>query len=140
MFRVDSRHHLMSLLSMLGPSPDWFIGVSALELCLKNCSWVADKMINLYLWDAGTDSGVTYLARDLPTIPQERIRRITSSSPNLAESPFYDPTGAPMKPFARLTISRQRIYEKVCDDDSRFNSISDFDDDDNRCKCAVQYG
>ncbi|KAH7644159.1 spondin-1-like protein [Dermatophagoides farinae] len=137
-FRVDNRHHLMSLLSMLGPSPDWFIGVSALELCLKNCSWVADKSINLYLWDAGTDSGVTYLSRDLPTIPQERIRRITSTSPNLPESPFYDPSGAPMKPFARLTISRQRIYEKVCgDDDNRF-SISDFDDDDNRSTdCSV---
>nr|XP_027204140.1 spondin-1-like isoform X2 [Dermatophagoides pteronyssinus] len=137
-FRVDNRHHLMSLLSMLGPSPDWFIGVSALELCLKNCSWVADKSINLYLWDAGTDSGVTYLSRDLPTIPQERIRRITSTSPNLPESPFYDPSGAPMKPFARLTISRQRIYEKVCgDDDNRF-SISDFDDDDNRsADCSV---
>ena len=45
----------------LGPTPDWIVGVSALELCLKNCSWVGQKTLNLYPWDAGTDSGVTYM-------------------------------------------------------------------------------
>lgn len=43
-----------------GPTPDWIVGVSALELCLANCSWVGQKMLNLYPWDAGTDSGITY--------------------------------------------------------------------------------
>lgn len=60
-FRVDRLHHLVSLLTMLGPSPDWIVGVSALELCLRNCSWVAEKVMNLYPWDAGTDSGYTYI-------------------------------------------------------------------------------
>lgn len=50
----------MSLVSMLGPSPDWIVGVSALELCSRNCSWVENKTLNLYPWDAGTDSGITY--------------------------------------------------------------------------------
>ena len=104
----------MSLLSMLGPSPDWIVGVSALELCLKNCSWVNEKVMNLYLWDAGTDSGVTYLSPNAPTIPQERIKRITATNPNTPESPFFDSSGAKMKPFAKLTVSRQRIYEKAC--------------------------
>lgn len=43
------------------PSPDWIVGVSGLELCLKNCSWIEHKVLNLYPWDAGTDSGVTYI-------------------------------------------------------------------------------
>ncbi|RWS26881.1 hypothetical protein B4U80_04927 [Leptotrombidium deliense] len=116
-FRVDRKHHLMSLVSMLGPSPDWIVGVSALELCLKNCSWVAEKQMNLYLWDAGTDSGITYLSPNQPTIPQERIRRITSTNPSNSESPFFDHLGAKMKPFAKLTVTRQRMYEKLCDDD-----------------------
>ena len=110
----------MSILSMLFPSPDWIVGVSALELCLKNCSWVTEKVMNLYLWDAGTDSGTTYLSPKKPTIPQERIHRITSTTPNLANSPFYDPNGGRMKPFARLTVSRQRIYEKLCGENSTF--------------------
>ncbi|PRD38258.1 UNVERIFIED_CONTAM: Spondin-1 [Trichonephila clavipes] len=115
-FRVDKYHHLMSLLSMLGPSPDWIVGVSALELCLKNCSWVTEKVMNLYPWDAGTDSGHTYLTSKSATVPQEKIRRITSSTPNNPLSPFYDSTGQPMKPVARLTVTRQRVYDKNCDD------------------------
>ncbi|KAK7086885.1 Spondin-1 [Halocaridina rubra] len=116
-FRVDNRHHLMSLVSMLGPSPDWIVGVSALELCLRNCSWVDQKTLNLYPWDAGTDSGITYDSANAPTIPREKIRRITNSYPNDPKSPFHDPTG-PMKPLARLTITRQRVYEKSCADTS----------------------
>lgn len=115
-FRVDRHHHLVSLLTKLSPSPDWIVGVSSLELCLKNRSWVIEKVMNLYPWDAGTDSGVTYINSKQPTIPQEKIRRITSSSPNSEESPFYDPSGVQMKPVARLTITRQRVYEKSCDD------------------------
>ncbi|XP_050689773.1 spondin-1-like isoform X2 [Eriocheir sinensis] len=115
-FRVDNRHHLMSLVSMLGPTPDWIVGVSALELCLANCSWVPHKTLNLYPYDAGTDSGVTYESANSPTYPKGKIRRITSSYPNDPASPFYDPTGKPMKPLARLTITRQRVYEKSCSD------------------------
>lgn len=43
------------------PSPDWFVGVAALNLCLRNCSWTDSKIIPLYPWDAGTDSGISYL-------------------------------------------------------------------------------
>lgn len=136
-FRVDKNHHLMSLLSMLGPSPDWIVGVSALELCTKNCSWIGEKVMNLYLWDAGTISGVTYLSKNTTTIPQERIRRITSQSPNSIESPFYDSTGVRMKPIARLTVSRQRIYEKACGDEETRYGMSDFEDDDGRSDCMV---
>jgi len=62
-FRVDSNHHLISLVSMVDPSPDWIVGVSGLELCLPNCSWVENKVHNLYPWDAGTDSGPSYMVR-----------------------------------------------------------------------------
>ena len=59
-FRVDPNHHLVSFVTTMDPSPDWFVGVSALELCLTNCTWVENKELELYLWDAGTDSGPTY--------------------------------------------------------------------------------
>lgn len=64
MFRVDRRHHVVSALSALGPpsahTPSWLVGVSALELCLRNCSWVASKTMNLYPWHAvATTPGVS---------------------------------------------------------------------------------
>ncbi|EFN80621.1 Spondin-1 [Harpegnathos saltator] len=115
-FRVDRRHHLMSLVSMIDPSPDWIVGVSGLELCLSNRSWIEHKELNLYPYDAGTDNGITYLSPNSPTVPQELIRRITSTYPNDSRSPFYDPTGLDMKPLAKLYLNRQRLYEKTCDE------------------------
>lgn len=45
---------------------------------------------------------------------REFIRRITAEWPAHKDSPFYDENGGKMKPLARLTLSRQRLYEKNC--------------------------
>lgn len=50
----------MSFLTMMGPSPDWNVGLSAEDLCTKDCGWVQKVVQDLIPWDAGTDSGVTY--------------------------------------------------------------------------------
>lgn len=59
-FSVDRAHHLMSFLAMLGPSPDWNVGLSGEDLCTRDCGWVQRLVKDLVPWDAGTDSGVTY--------------------------------------------------------------------------------
>lgn len=59
-FRVDWIHHLVSFISMISPSPDWFVGIHNLELCQEDCTWVESKIIDLYPWDAGTNNGKTY--------------------------------------------------------------------------------
>lgn len=53
-------------------------------------------------------------ASDQPSRPQDYIRRITSESPNNNDAPFFNPSGQKMKPLARLTLLRQRLYEKNC--------------------------
>lgn len=45
---------------MLGPSPDWLSGLTKLNLCLPNCTWTDGYMEDLYPFDAGTDSGLSY--------------------------------------------------------------------------------
>lgn len=45
---------------MLGPSPDWNVGLSAEDLCTKECGWAQKVVQDMIPWDAGTDSGVTY--------------------------------------------------------------------------------
>lgn len=62
-FRVDRVHHKVSLASMFGPSPDWVVGVSGLNLCNADCSWTDSLDIDLYPWDAGTDNGISYMVR-----------------------------------------------------------------------------
>lgn len=59
-FSVDRHRHLMSFLTMLGPSPDWNVGLSAEDLCTKDCGWVQKVVQDLIPWDAGTDSGISY--------------------------------------------------------------------------------
>lgn len=154
-FRTDRHHHLISILSKLGPSPDWMVGVSGLELCQADCTWSSQRMVNLYLWDAGTDSGASFTASDMPTRPQDRIHPFSgsqrglnssdsSTTPNPSNSfdemflyqsanggsgvgpggeqvatsnnqqPISGQSTTTMKPFARLTVTRQRIYEKSC--------------------------
>uniref|UniRef100_U5EYT8 Spondin-1 n=1 Tax=Corethrella appendiculata TaxID=1370023 RepID=U5EYT8_9DIPT len=131
-FRVDSNHHLVSIVSMIDPSPDWIVGVSGLELCQPDCSWIENKVLNLYPWDAGTDSGPTYESPDQPTYPQEAIRRIKSNYPNDPRSPFYDSSGSEMKPLARIYLSRQRLYEKKCE-----SSGETGDQSEEKPECAV---
>lgn len=53
---------LVSLVSMLAPSPDWFTGIKKVPLCNTSSglwldSWTTDM---LHPWDAGTDDGATF--------------------------------------------------------------------------------
>ncbi|XP_042547624.1 spondin-1 isoform X2 [Dipodomys spectabilis] len=103
-FSVDRTRHLMSFLTMMGPSPDWNVGLSAEDLCTKECGWVQKVVQDLIPWDAGTDSGVSYESPNKPTIPQEKIRPLTSL--DHPQSPFYDPEGGSITQVARVVIER----------------------------------
>jgi Spondin_N len=74
---VDERHPLVSLVTMIAPSPDWFTGAADVRL-LENGAWIAEKTLALEAWDAGTDSGATYKAPDVDTTPRGTVRRLDS--------------------------------------------------------------
>src|SRR5437660_5945604 len=57
---------LVTLVSMVAPSPDWFVGVDSLNL-LQGGHWVTNLVVPLYAIDAGTDSGVTSESPDQPS-------------------------------------------------------------------------
>ncbi len=63
---------LVTLVSMIAPSPDWFAGVDSLSL-IENDQWLAGKTVTLYSMDAGTDSGLTYEAPDQATVPHVAV-------------------------------------------------------------------
>jgi hypothetical protein len=75
-FQVSVDYPLVTLVTMVAPSPDWFVGVSGLSL-LENGDWVGERSVDLLPWDAGTDSGRTYRAADLVTSPPEPVQRLT---------------------------------------------------------------
>lgn len=75
-FDVYHHHSRVTLVSMIAPTPDWFVGVSGLDL-RPNGQWVDDFVVQLSPYDAGTDDGVTFLSPDADTDPQEPIALIT---------------------------------------------------------------
>ncbi|XP_076235716.1 extracellular matrix protein f-spondin isoform X2 [Calliopsis andreniformis] len=117
-FRVDKKHPMLSVASMLGPSPDWVVGVSKLNLCRKDCTWTKSEIIDLYPWDAGTDNGISYMSPNSETKPREKMKPITTLYPEDPRSPFYDPTGRPMLPLARLYLNREKIVPRGCDEEA----------------------
>jgi hypothetical protein len=76
-FEISREHPYVTLVSMVAPSPDWFVGVSALSLF--EADWVAERVVVLRPYDAGTDSGVTFLSRNQATSPRERIHPIATA-------------------------------------------------------------
>lgn len=62
-FDANSRYSLLTLVSMIAPSPDWFVGVHDLSL-IDNDGWIDDRVIELNPYDAGTDNGVSFNSPD----------------------------------------------------------------------------
>ena len=71
-FDVDEDHALVSLVSMLAPSPDWFVGVSGLDL-FSGGAWLPERTVDLAVYDAGTDSGPNYTSPNQDTNPPDPI-------------------------------------------------------------------
>ncbi|MDX1420437.1 MAG: spondin domain-containing protein [Rubricoccaceae bacterium] len=69
---VSAAYSHVSLVSMLAPSPDWFVGVHGLDL-YEGGTWAAERVVDLHVYDSGTDSGATYTAPDDDTNPPEPL-------------------------------------------------------------------
>lgn len=74
-FTVSTDHPLATVVTMIAPSPDWFLGVNGLDL-LAGGDWADQVVVDLLPWDAGTDSGTTYNSPDNDTNPQDPIALI----------------------------------------------------------------
>ena len=74
-FEISQTFPLVTLVTMIAPSPDWFVGVSALPL-FHDGQWADEVRVDLYGFDAGTDSGATYRAADQETTPRAPISRL----------------------------------------------------------------
>ena len=75
---VSQSYPLVTLVSMIAPSPDWFVGVSAVPL-YQDGRWADERRFDLDPWDAGTDGGITFLSPDLPLVPRGPIARLTTT-------------------------------------------------------------
>ncbi|MEO1007228.1 MAG: spondin domain-containing protein [Planctomycetota bacterium] len=82
-FETSSDFPLLSVVTMIAPSPDWFVGTQSLSL-RDGAGWIDEIIFDLWPYDSGTDSGASYRSRDVDTVPPEPIRRL------VGEFPFTD--------------------------------------------------
>jgi hypothetical protein len=86
---VSKKYSFITLSSMIAPSPDWFVGISNINL-LKNGTFIKKLIFDLTkVYDSGTDSGETFTANDLPSDPPAPISQLidehfTNESPAIA--------------------------------------------------------
>ncbi len=93
---MNRDYPLVTLCSMIAPSPDWFIGVDSLSL-IENGQWVSNKVVTVFGNDAGTDSGVSYGSPDQVTVPRGVVTQFTG---------FPAIQNGVIVPFGTLTFTR----------------------------------
>ncbi|MGB0402631.1 MAG: spondin domain-containing protein [Salibacteraceae bacterium] len=69
---VSSEFSLVSLVSMIAPSPDWFVGIENVNL-YSNGEFLNDVVIDLESFDAGTDKGLSFKTPNDANDPAEAI-------------------------------------------------------------------
>ena len=116
-FTVSQEFPRASVVTMIAPSPDWFIGTSGLDL-FAGGAWADEVIVELQPWDAGTDSGVNYNSGNDNTNPPEPISLITGF-------PLAGPKGD-VAPLGTFTFTR--INVPACDTDLDMNGATEFQD------------
>ena len=117
---LTTDHPRVTLLSMVAPSPDWFVGVSGLPLLDEQADWLASRTVNLYPWDAGTEEGTEFSLTNSATSPQETITSLRGMGKFSNE------------PIATLTFTRQSVNTAPS-----FTSDTSFEVDENQTAAAT---
>ncbi len=98
-FVATTDHPLLSVVTMLAQSPDRFTGVSGVSL-YSNGEWIDEISLPLWVWDAGTDSGVSFKSRNEDTQPRESMRLLFTKH-------FLNDQG--LIRFGSISITRQLL-------------------------------
>lgn len=72
----NTNYSYVSFETMLAPTPDWFTGISNFNL-FQNNKWISDTTIQLYSYDAGTETGDNFGYNNPETNPKENVHILT---------------------------------------------------------------
>ncbi len=109
---VSTDYPLISLASMIAPSPDWMIYVNSVSVLDGSGNWIPSISLTLYPQDAGTEEGNTYILGNPASSPHVPI----FSRQNVA--PFSN------LPVGTMTITLNSVLS--VDDQSLSNAINVF--------------
>ena len=78
---LTGEHPLFTMVTMIAPSPDWFVGTHGLSLQDDSGEWIETLEVPLDAYDSGTDSGPTFEAPNAETIPPLPVANIQGVFP-----------------------------------------------------------
>ena len=104
---VDGDRSLVSVMTMIFPSPDWFLGIANVNLCDNATGeWKQNLTRDLFPYDAGTDNGTSFESANSPSDPRQNITLISKDDDTNFRSD---------NPIRRLgTFTFTRIPTKTC--------------------------
>ena len=115
---ATSRYDHLSWVSMLAPSPDWFVGVDALPLH-ENGEWLEEIVIPLYAYDSGTDDGLSFSSPNADAQNPQPITRIVTAP--------LAPDGQTL-PVGTLTVRLIAIADSPIGGDPDGDGLSNFEE------------
>lgn len=118
-FEVNSCFPLVTLTSMIAPSPDWFVGVESLPL-YENGQWRKKVVVDLFPWDAGTEDGTAFSGSNPDTVPQDINRRISTTP--------FEQTTSEIVPLGWFIFERTDVCEYRLEGDLNQDCIVDLAD------------
>ena len=111
MVTVSAYFPYTSMISMAAPSPDWFVGVSNVNLCVEdgNGGYVWAERYpetgyrNLNAYDAGTDAGESFESPDEPVEPREAITIFNAMN---TTNIFYNEEAQMLYPLCQIKMEK----------------------------------
>jgi len=100
-FTIESSHPLVTLTSMIAPSPDWFVGIHGESFIDGEGRWIEKLIFDLLPYDAGSDDGTTFTSANAESSPHQPISSLVNDNSFGVIPPNQIP-----QPLARFTFER----------------------------------
>jgi len=103
---LDEQNTKISAIHMMAPSPDWFTGINAVDMCDQDGYWLATKTISTVPYDAGVDGGFSFRSSDAFYGPEDynKIAQITCNQDVNVGLAFCDRVNYRVNPVAEFLI------------------------------------
>ncbi|MCB0220201.1 MAG: spondin domain-containing protein [Chrysiogenetes bacterium] len=98
-FPIWGSHTLVTVASMIAPTPDWFVGVNGVDLCDAMTGWKEEVVVEAFAYDAGTETGTGWTLTNPPEDPHLPIAMIPGA-------PFRDMVGGTLRRVGTFTFTR----------------------------------
>lgn len=78
--QMSENFPLLTLVSMIAPSPDWMIAINGLNL-RNETGWKDSIIVDVFCYDAGSDNGTNYTSSNSDTNPKQPISSLIDVGP-----------------------------------------------------------